>query len=347
MNLQKTIILFLSVILGLNFAVAQKPKKVSVKHNYTFFPKTIYAKETTGFKVEFSANDFVGKLVQKDYAEGNVIVVKDGGERKTITGIRVKGLTQSYTGENALIIKINAKAGKGAAQVAIDAKKALGNKDLVTKYKNAVKFKIDVYENDKLLKTYNYTQNSKPESDWVLKLKNPDAPGKPTYRFAGQGCLASFIIDDAFNTIGKKISRDLNKDFAIYNGIQELDFYTVKAKKFKYDDLNKSIKTGIKEFKSKDFANVESYVSSLKEAIAKTDFDNKKAQYNKKLAGKLYLNIINAYLVAGQFDKVEEVYVSMNDIIEEISKSDKSTAKKAYNFALSIRNNHKLNAHRL
>ena len=55
-------------------------------------------------------------------------------------------------------------------------------------------------------------------------------------------------------------------------------------------------------------------VTVWQEALAEADFENKKARVNAKLAGLLYINLINAHIWLEEYDKSDALFDEMRRV---------------------------------
>lgn len=341
----KKLVLVLIATMAINLVYAQKPDDLKVDYNFKLYPKVSFAKEINTFIVEFDALSYVLEGVKETFKDGKYYVEMDG--KRGVTGVRINGMTQVFSPENSLNVKVIARTGKTEADFVKATKAALGNQDLVQKYKKAVNVSVVVSANGKDLKEYKYSLDVKPESDYILRLKNKEAAVQRVFAFKHNKAEASFILDNVFSGFGTKISKDLNKDFSESTNKLSLEFYTIKAKKFNYDEYNALIESSTKDFKAGKFDGLEDFESKMKDYLSKVDYNDKKAQYPKNLAAKFYINILNAYLLANEYDKVVEVYKAMDSMVQSISNADKATAKSAHDWAAYIKYNYSINAHRM
>ena len=77
-------------------------------------------------------------------------------------------------------------------------------------------------------------------------------------------------------------------------------------------------------------------------ALAEADFDNKKARINRKMAGLLYLNLINAHIWLEDYDRVDVLFDEMRRV--DTKKSAEGTADGLDTFSEDQRRRKEINS---
>ena len=76
--------------------------------------------------------------------------------------------------------------------------------------------------------------------------------------------------------------------------------------------------------------------------MTEADFDNKKARINAKMAGLLYLNLINANIWLEDYDRVDELFDAMRRL--DVKKSAEGTADGLDTFSEDQRRRKEINS---
>lgn len=110
----------------------------------------------------------------------------------------------------------------------------------------------------------------------------------------------------------------LNDRFCFSTKKRPMTIYHAKTtKKLDYTDLNNAA-FDMEIAMEKYISNTEAAMAGIAEcanvwtaALEEADFDNKKARINKKVAGLLYINLINANIWLEEYDKVDALFDQM------------------------------------
>ena len=97
-------------------------------------------------------------------------------------------------------------------------------------------------------------------------------------------------------------------------------YHAKTTKKLDYTDLNNAafdMEIAIEKY----ISNTEAAMAGIAEcanvwtaALEEADFDNKKARINKKVAGLLYINLINANIWLEEYDNVDVLFDQMRRV---------------------------------
>jgi hypothetical protein len=113
----------------------------------------------------------------------------------------------------------------------------------------------------------------------------------------------------------------LNDRFCFSTKKRPMTIYHAKTtKKVDYTDLNNAA-FDMEIAMEKYISNTEAAMAGIAEcanvwtaALEEADFDNKKARINKKIAGLLYINLINANIWLEEYDKVDALFDQMRRV---------------------------------
>ena len=113
----------------------------------------------------------------------------------------------------------------------------------------------------------------------------------------------------------------LNDRFCFSTKKRPMTIYHAKTtKKLDYTDLNNAA-FDMEIAMEKYISNTEAAMAGIAEcanvwtaALEEADFDNKKARINKKVAGLLYINLINANIWLEEYDKVDALFDQMRRV---------------------------------
>jgi hypothetical protein len=113
----------------------------------------------------------------------------------------------------------------------------------------------------------------------------------------------------------------LNDRFCFSTKKRPMTIYHAKTtKKLDYTDLNNAA-FDMEIAMEKYISNTEAAMAGIAEcanvwtaALEEADFDNKKARINKKIAGLLYINLINANIWLEEYDKVDALFDQMRRV---------------------------------
>ena len=141
----------------------------------------------------------------------------------------------------------------------------------------------------------------------------------------------------------------LNDRFCFSTKKRPMTIYHAKTtKKLDYTDLNNAA-FDMEIAMEKYISNTEAAMAGIAEcanvwtaALEEADFDNKKARINKKVAGLLYINLINANIWLEEYDKVDALFDQMRRL--PTKKGAEGTAEGLDTFSEEQRRRKEINA---
>ena len=145
------------------------------------------------------------------------------------------------------------------------------------------------------------------------------------------------------------INNILNDRFCFAKKTRPMTIYHAKTKKkVDYTDLNNAaldMKMAMEKYidKPEEAAEgIRACVAVWEAAIAEADFDNKKARINRKMAGLMYLNLINANIWLEDYDRVDVLFDEMRRL--DTKKSAEGTADGLDSFSEDQRRRKEVNS---
>jgi len=145
------------------------------------------------------------------------------------------------------------------------------------------------------------------------------------------------------------INNILNDRFCFAKKTRPMTIYHAKTKKkVDYTDLNNAaldMKMAMEKYidRPEEAAEgIRACVAVWEAALAEADFDNKKARINRKMAGLLYLNLINAHIWLEDYDRVDVLFDEMRRV--DTKKSAEGTADGLDSFSEDQRRRKEINS---
>ena len=145
------------------------------------------------------------------------------------------------------------------------------------------------------------------------------------------------------------INNILNDRFCFAKKTRPMTIYHAKTKKkVDYTDLNNAaldMNMAMEKYIDKNeesVAGIQACVAVWEAALAEADFDNKKARINRKMAGLLYLNLINAHIWLEDYDRVDVLFDEMRRV--DTKKSAEGTADGLDSFSEDQRRRKEINS---
>ena len=145
------------------------------------------------------------------------------------------------------------------------------------------------------------------------------------------------------------INNILNDRFCFAKKTRPMTIYHAKTKKkVDYTDLNNAaldMKMAMEKYidKPEEAAEgIRACVAVWEAALAEADFDNKKARINRKMAGLMYLNLINANIWLEDYDRVDVLFDEMRRL--DTKKSAEGTADGLDSFSEDQRRRKEINS---
>ena len=145
------------------------------------------------------------------------------------------------------------------------------------------------------------------------------------------------------------INNILNDRFCFAKKTRPMTIYHAKTKKkVDYTDLNNAaldMKMAMEKYLNNNdeaVAGIQACVEVWEAALAEADFDNKKARINRKMAGLLYLNLINAHIWLEDYDRVDALFDEMRRV--DTKKSAEGTADGLDSFSEDQRRRKEINS---
>ena len=145
------------------------------------------------------------------------------------------------------------------------------------------------------------------------------------------------------------INNILNDRFCFAKKTRPMTIYHAKTKKkVDYTDLNNAaldMEMAMEKYLNNNeeaVAGIQSCVKVWEAALAEADFDNKKARINRKMAGLLYLNLINAHIWLEDYDRVDVLFDEMRRV--DTKKSAEGTADGLDSFSEDQRRRKEINS---
>lgn len=145
------------------------------------------------------------------------------------------------------------------------------------------------------------------------------------------------------------INNILNDRFCFAKKTRPMTIYHAKTKKkVDYTDLNNAaldMEMAMEKYLSNNdeaVAGIQACVKVWEAALAEADFDNKKARINRKMAGLLYLNLINANIWLEDYDRVDVLFDEMRRV--DTKKSAEGTADGLDSFSEDQRRRKEINS---
>ena len=145
------------------------------------------------------------------------------------------------------------------------------------------------------------------------------------------------------------INNILNDRFCFAKKTRPMTIYHAKTKKkVDYTDLNNAaldMKMAMEKYLNNNeeaVAGIQACVKVWEAALAEADFDNKKARINRKMAGLLYLNLINAHIWLEDYDRVDVLFDEMRRV--DTKKSAEGTADGLDSFSEDQRRRKEINS---
>ena len=145
------------------------------------------------------------------------------------------------------------------------------------------------------------------------------------------------------------INSILNDRFCFSKKTRPMTIYHAKTKKkVDYTDLNNAaldMKMAMEKYLDRPEESAEGIracVAVWEQVLTEADFDNKKARINGKMAGLLYLNLINANIWLEDYDRVDALFDEMRRL--DVKKSAEGTADGLDTFAEDHRRRKEVNS---
>jgi hypothetical protein len=145
------------------------------------------------------------------------------------------------------------------------------------------------------------------------------------------------------------INNILNDRFCFAKKTRPMTIYHAKTKKkVDYTDLNNAaldMKMAMEKYidRPEEAAEgIRACVAVWEKVLTEADFDNKKARINAKMAGLLYLNLINANIWLEDYDRVDALFDEMRRL--DVKKSAEGTADGLDTFAEDQRRRKEVNS---
>ena len=145
------------------------------------------------------------------------------------------------------------------------------------------------------------------------------------------------------------INNILNDRFCFAKKTRPMTIYHAKTKKkVDYTDLNNAaldMEMAMEKYLNNNdeaVAGIQACVKVWEAALAEADFDNKKARINRKMAGLLYLNLINAHIWLEDYDRVDVLFDEMRRV--DTKKSAEGTADGLDTFSEDQRRRKEINS---
>lgn len=145
------------------------------------------------------------------------------------------------------------------------------------------------------------------------------------------------------------INSILNDRFCFAKKTRPMTIYHAKTKKkVDYTDLNNAaldMKIAMEKYLDRPEESAEGIracVAVWEQVLTEADFDNKKARINAKMAGLLYLNLINANIWLEDYDRVDALFDAMRRL--DVKKSAEGTADGLDTFAEDQRRRKEVNS---
>jgi len=145
------------------------------------------------------------------------------------------------------------------------------------------------------------------------------------------------------------INNTLNDRFCFAKKTRPMTIYHAKTKKkVDYTDLNNTaldMKMAMEKYlnnNDESVAGIEACVKVWEAALAEADYDNKKARINRKMAGLLYLNLINAHIWLEDYDRVDVLFDEMRRV--DTKKNAEGTADGLDTFSEDQRRRKEINS---
>lgn len=145
------------------------------------------------------------------------------------------------------------------------------------------------------------------------------------------------------------INNILNDRFCFAKKTRPMTIYHAKTKKkVDYTDLNNAaldMEMAMEKYLNNNdeaVAGIQACVKVWEAALAEADFDNKKARINRKMAGLLYLNLINAHIWLEDYDRVDALFDEMRRV--DTKKSAEGTADGLDSFSEDQRRRKEINS---
>ena len=145
------------------------------------------------------------------------------------------------------------------------------------------------------------------------------------------------------------INNILNDRFCFAKKTRPMTIYHAKTKKkVDYTDLNNAaldMKLAMEKYLDKTdeaMEGIRACVAVWEKALAEADYDNKKARINRKMAGLLYLNLINAHIWLEDYDRVDVLFDEMRRV--DTKKSAEGTADGLDTFSEDQRRRKEINS---
>ncbi|MAI23447.1 MAG: hypothetical protein CL828_05255 [Crocinitomicaceae bacterium] len=176
-----------------------------------------------------------------------------------------------------------------------------------------------------------YTSKSALNKAWNLTAVN----NRLSQMSVQAGCIA--------------INSNLNDRFCFSKKTRPMTIYHAKTKKkVDYTDLNNAaldMKMAMEKYLNQPEASAEGIracVAVWEQVLTEADFDNKKARINRKMAGLLYLNLINANIWLEDYDRVDVLFDEMRRL--DTKKSAEGTADGLDTFSEDQRRRKEINS---
>jgi hypothetical protein len=141
----------------------------------------------------------------------------------------------------------------------------------------------------------------------------------------------------------------LNDRFCFSKKIRPMTIYHAKTKKkVDYTDLNNAaldMKMAMEKYIDRPeeaAAGILTCVAVWEQVLTEADFENKKARINRKMAGLLYLNLINANIWLEDYDRVDALFDEMRRL--DTKKSAEGTADGLDTFSEDQRRRKEINS---
>ncbi len=145
------------------------------------------------------------------------------------------------------------------------------------------------------------------------------------------------------------INNILNDRFCFAKKTRPMTIYHAKTKKkVDYTDLNNAaldMEMAMEKYLNNNeeaIAGIQACVKVWEAALAEADYDNKKARINRKMAGLLYLNLINANIWLEDYDRVDVLFDEMRRV--DTKKSAEGTADGLDSFSEDQRRRKEINS---
>ena len=133
------------------------------------------------------------------------------------------------------------------------------------------------------------------------------------------------------------IDAKLNSEFGYCEITRNKDLYTGTGKKHNYDDLKLAYTNAKRGFqnlisdKESAIKYIQKAIDAWEEALKESDTDNKKARINNKITAAIYCNLVEAYVLLGDFSTAED-YLDKITLLDSVKNKFESSAEYSRTF---------------